>query len=318
MKQVLITGATGFAGGYLAEHLLSLGSYRITGVYRSDASRDSSSVKDRIAWYQADLTHQEEVASLVSDVTPDIIVHLAAQAEVGESFKQPLLTLHTNIDSQLFLFEAVKQSGLKNVRILSVLSADIYGYIEPEDLPIDEVTPFRPGNPYAVSKVACDSLSYQYWKSSGLAIIRARPFTHIGPRQKTGFVTSDFARQIALIEKGQQEKSMLVGNLDARRDFTDVRDVVRAYALLMESGEAGEAYNIGSGTDHAISEVLEYLRSRSITQFDIVTDPSKMRPSDIPRLVCDHTKLTRQTGWEPQIGFTQSLDDILDYWRSVI
>jgi GDP-4-dehydro-6-deoxy-D-mannose reductase len=318
MKKVLITGASGFAGGYLAQHLLDLGGYEIFGTYRSDSSKDASPVKDKITFLQADTQDKEQLKKVLSEVQPEGIFHLAAQAAIGESIKNPLQTLHNNIDSELLLFEALKELEMKNTRVLIVLSADVYGYVQPEDLPIDENTPFRPGNPYAVSKVACDFLAYQYWRSYKLPIIRVRPFTHMGPGQKTGFVTSDFAKQIAEIEKGKQEPVVKVGNLDAKRDFTDVRDIVRAYTMVMEKGEVGEVYNIGSGASHKIEEVLTFFMDHAKVQVTKETDPTRLRPSDIPDFIADYSKLHNLTGWKPEIPFETSLQDILEYWRSLI
>jgi GDP-4-dehydro-6-deoxy-D-mannose reductase len=318
MKKVLITGASGFVGGYLAEHLLTLNKYDIYGTYRSEASKEASSVKDTITFLQVDLQDKEQLKKVLSEVKPDGIFHLAAQAAIGESIKNPLQTLHNNIDSELLLFESLRELQMIQTKVLIVLSADVYGYVQPEDLPIDEDTPFRPGNPYAVSKVACDFLAYQYGRSYKMPIVRVRPFTHIGPGQKTGFVTSDFAKQIAEIEKGSQEPIIRVGNLDAKRDFTDVRDVVRAYALLMEKGESGEVYNIGSGVSHKVEEILQYFMENAKVKITKETDPNKLRPSDIPDFVADYSKLQKLTGWKPEVPFEKSLKDILEYWRKTV
>jgi|SRR5579885_74641 len=318
MKRVLITGASGFVGGYLAQHLLQLGGYEIYGTYRNESSKDASAVKDKITFLQADLQDKEQLKKVLSDIKPEGIFHLAAQAAIGESIKNPLQTLHNNIDAELLLFEVLRDLQMTQTKVLIVLSADVYGYVQPEDLPIDENTPFRPGNPYAVSKVACDFLAYQYWRSYKLPIVRVRPFTHIGPGQKTGFVTSDFAKQIAEIEKGKQEPIIRVGNLDAKRDFTDVRDIVRAYALLMEKGETGDVYNIGSGVSHKIEEVLMYFVDHAKVKVSKETDPNKLRPSDIPDFVADYSKLNKLTGWKPEIPFATSLQEILEYWRKTV
>ncbi len=318
MKKILITGATGFVGEYLAEYLISLYTYEIYGTYRSESAKNVSSINGKINFVQVDLTDRDQVKKALVKIQPDGIFHLAAQAVIGESIARPLETLHTNIDGELLLFETLRELQMTNTRVMSVLSADVYGYVKPSDLPIDEDTPFRPGNPYAVSKVACDALAYQYFRSYKLPIIRVRPFTHIGSRQKPGFVTVDFAKQIAEIEKGQQASIMKVGNLDAKRDFTDVRDVVRAYALLMEKGEPGEVYNIGSGVSHEIKEVLDFFIAHANVQITSETDPARLRPSDIPDFVCDATKLYNLTGWKPEISFETSLQDILDYWRTQV
>jgi GDP-4-dehydro-6-deoxy-D-mannose reductase len=317
-KKVLITGATGFVGGHLISHLLSLQKYEIYGTYRSDASLESSPLKDKIKFVKGDLSDREQFKKILSDVKPDYVFHLAAQAAIQESINNPLETLHNNIDSQLFLLEGLRELNMLDTKLMIVLSADVYGYVLPEDLPIDENTPFRPGNPYAVSKIACDFLAYQYFRSYKLPIVRVRTFTHIGPGQKTGFVTSDFAKQIAEIEKLKLEPVIRVGNLDAKRDFTDVRDIVKAYALLLEKGEAGEVYNIGSGKSHKISEVLEFFLSKAKVAIKSETDPNKLRPSDIPDFVADYSKMQKLTGWEPEITFEKSLEDILESWRKQV
>lgn len=318
MKKILITGATGFAGGYLISHLLSLGGYEIYGTYRNEQSLEKFLLKDKIKLVKADLSDREQAKKVLLEVRPDAIFHLAAQAAIQESIKNPLETLHNNIDSELFLFEGLRELQMTNTKVMIVLSADVYGYVLPQDLPIDENVPFRPGNPYAVSKIACDYLAYQYWRSYKLPIVRLRPFTQIGPGQKTGFVTSDFAKQIAEIEKNKQEPVMKVGNLEAKRDFTDVRDMVRAYATLLEKGEPGEVYNIGSGKSHKIKEILDFFLSKSKVAIKSETDPDKLRPSDTPDFVADSSKMQKLTGWKTEISFEKSLEDILNYWREQI
>lgn len=318
MKKVLITGATGFVGGHLAEYLVKMGVYEIYGTYRSEESKQNSLVKDAITFIQADMQNPEDIKRVLLEAKPEGIFHLAAQAAIGESIKNPLDTLHTNIDGELLLFEALRSLQMMTTKVLIVLSADVYGYVQPEDLPIDEATLFRPGNPYAVSKIACDYLAYQYWRSYQLPIVRVRPFTHIGPRQKTGFVTSDFAKQIAEIEKGKQEPVIRVGNLDAKRDFTDVRDIVRAYVVLLDKGEAGDVYNVGTGVSHQIQEILDYFVTHAKIAITKETDPSKLRPSDIPDFICDSSKMRALTEWKPEIPFETSLQDILEYWRGIV
>ncbi|MGD2206193.1 MAG: GDP-mannose 4,6-dehydratase, partial [Anaerolineae bacterium] len=185
----------------------------------------------------------------------------------------------------------------------------------PEDLPIDEDTPLRPVNAYATSKVTQDMLGLQYHLTHKLHTIRVRSFNHIGPRQRVGFVASDFASQIAAVELGLQEPILDVGNLEARRDFSDVRDVVRAYVMLITHGEPGQVYNVGSGESHAIQELLDDLLMMSQTHITLRQDPARMRPSDVPEMICDATRLQACTGWQATIPFEQSLRDILEYWR---
>jgi GDP-4-dehydro-6-deoxy-D-mannose reductase len=199
-----------------------------------------------------------------------------------------------------------------------VASAEVYGSVTKEDLPMGEDTPLNPTNPYAVSKLAQDFLGLQYFLSYGIKTIRVRPFNHVGPRQAPNFVISSFAQKIAEIEKGKREPILPVGNLEAKRDFTDVRDMVKAYSLIMEKGEFGEVYNIGSGRSYKISEILEMLLSFSSVKITVEIDKSLFRPIDDPELVCDSTKINKTTGWKAEIPLEETLKDTLDYWRNII
>ncbi len=317
MKKVLITGASGFAGHHLIEHLLSREKFEITGTYHSEESFNNSPLKEKIHWIKADLTDAENALNLITQTSPDYIFHLAAASEPSKSFKDPAFTFQSNVISQINLLEAVYENKLKS-RLLIISSSEIYGLVKPEQLPIDEYTPLNPSSPYAVSKIAQDYLGLQYFNSYKLECIRARPFNHIGPYQRTNFVVADFAKQIAEIEKGKKEPTMMVGNLNAKRDFTDVRDMIKAYCLLIEKGTPGEVYNIGSGASHSIKEILDTLLSFSSKQISVITDPQKFRPADAPDIVCDNKKLIKLTGWQPQIPLTKTLQNTLDYWRSIV
>jgi GDP-4-dehydro-6-deoxy-D-mannose reductase len=264
----------------------------------------------------ADLRDPQATRVLIETVRPDRIYHLAGQAHVGESWNNPWETIETNLRAQVNLLDAVVVAGLRP-RVLVVGSADEYGPVAPEDLPLDENRPLRPDSPYSVSKVGQDMLGIQYFLSYELPIVRVRPFNHLGPRQSRRFVAASFAAQIAAIEAGRQPPLLKVGNLTARRDFTDVRDVVRAYALVLEQGEAGEVYNIGSGQSRPIAELLDTLLSLSPAKIEIEADPRRLRPSDLPDLVCDASRLRARTGWAPQIGWRQTLEDLLDYERAL-
>lgn len=314
MKKILITGATGFAGGHLIDHLLSLGDYEIYGTSRSE----HASVKEQVHFLKVDLENKDEVKKLLSDIQPEEIYHLAAQANVPQSIKDPQGTFHTNIDSQLNIFDSLRELQLTSTKLLLISSGEVYGYVQPEDLPISENTQHRPANPYAVSKIAQDYLGFQYHLSYKMPIIRVRPFNHAGPGQAPAFVMADFAKQVADIEKGRQEPLMRVGNMLAKRDFTDVRDMVRLYPLLLEKGTPGDVYNAGSGISHSAQEILDLLFSYSSVKIQVESDPAKMRPSDIPEIVADSTKVTRVTGWKPEISFEQTVKDTLDYWRAKI
>jgi GDP-4-dehydro-6-deoxy-D-mannose reductase len=262
----------------------------------------------------ADLRDPLAVHQVVEQCRPDYIYHLAGQAFVGDSWSHPWDTLETNLRAQVNLLEAVVASGLRP-RILVVGSADEYGRTLLADGLIDESFPLQPDSPYGVSKVGQDLLGLQYFLSYQLPIIRVRPFNHIGPRQSVKFVAADFASQIAAIEAGHQPAVIRVGNLAAGRDFTDVRDTVRAYALLLERGEPGEVYNIGTGVSHRIQDLLEVLLSLGRVPIQVEPDAARLRPNDLPNLVCDAGRLRRRTGWEPRFTFESSLRDLLDYER---
>lgn len=313
MKKILITGATGFVGHHLTTHLLSQDTIELFGTTRSEDSTSSQIVLKKV-----DLQKREEVHQLLKDIQPNEIYHLAAQSNVPKSFQDPINTFHTNIDSQINLFESLRDLSLTETKILLVSSAEVYGHIQTEDVPVDEETPTRPANPYAVSKLAQDYLGFQYALAYNLPIIRVRPFNHIGPGQSPGFVLSDFASQIAAIEKGNQSPIIRVGNLEARRDFTDVRDMVKLYPLLLNKGEWGAVYNAGAGISHSAQEILDILLSLTSTSIHVEQDPSRMRPSDVPNIVADISKVSTLTGWAPEIPFEQTVKDTLDYFRNVV
>lgn len=312
--KALITGISGFVGTHLTQYLLEHTDWQIAGTVFGPYG----SIKpwwDRLEIYPAELSQLEVVVFILEQVQPDLVFHLAAQPMVSLSHRDPWGTLENNIRMQLNILQALVELNMPDTRVLVVSSSEVYGPVTPEELPIRETHPFRPANPYAVSKIAQDMLGLQYHLTHGVQAIRARPFNHIGPGQRPGFVVPDFAQQIAAIEAGQLPPVMHVGNLAARRDFTDVRDVVRAYQLLITQGIPGEVYNVGSGQSHAIQEVLDTLLSMSQVEISIEPDPARMRPSDVPDVICDASRLHRQTGWQPTIPFEQSLAVVLDYWR---
>jgi GDP-4-dehydro-6-deoxy-D-mannose reductase len=315
----LITGVGGFAGSHLADHLLAgpnAGGAAAPEVWGCDLSSTRRPFHPPdLQLLAADLCQPEAARHVIETARPDAVFHLAGQAFVGDSWADPWKTLETNLRAQVNLLEAVMASGLRP-RVLVVGSADEYGPVTPEELPLAETHELRPDSPYSVSKVGQDLLGLQYFLSYRLPVIRVRPFNHIGPRQNPRFVAPAFASQIAAIEAGQQPPVLKVGNLSARRDFTDVRDVVRAYALLVERGEAGEVYNIGSGRSRPITDLLEGLLSLATVDIRVEPDDSRMRVADVPDLVCDATRLAARTGWQPRIPLEQTLSDLPNYERA--
>jgi GDP-4-dehydro-6-deoxy-D-mannose reductase len=317
--KILITGASGFVGSHLAEYLASRSDNVIFGTtFSKGSSRNLDKVKAKINLLEADLSKEEQVLNFVREIKPDVIYHLAALTSVTESFSSPKETILNNISGQINILEAMRKNDLLKTKALVVSTAEVYGTVKKEDLPIDEETPLNPTNPYAVSKLTQDFLGRQYFLAYGLKTIRVRPFNHVGPRQSPSFVVAAFAQKIAEIEKGKREPVLPVGNLEAKRDFTDVRDVIRAYDLLIDKGEVGNVYNIGSGISHKISEVLDMLLSLAKVKIEIKSDRSLFRPIDDPDLVCDPTKIQKLTGWKPEIPLRKTLEDTLDYWRNII
>jgi GDP-4-dehydro-6-deoxy-D-mannose reductase len=318
MKKVLITGITGFVGSHLAAHLLSKKAYEVIGTYRSESGLSAiDAIKDKIRLRKLDLNDNTEVCELILSEKPDQIYHLAASASPAKSFADPVKTLTNNFISEFSILEVIRKHRLQT-RVLIISTGDVYGMVTPLDIPVDEQTPLRPVTPYAVSKIAQDFLSLQYHLAYDIDTVRLRPYNHIGPGQKEGYVVADFAKQIAEIEKGKKEPVLSVGNLEAKRDFTDVRDVIRAYELALQKGEAGEVYNIGSGKSRKIRDVLDNLLSFSTKKITIKVDKNKFRPTDVPEIVCDFRKFHALTGWQPVIPFEKTLEDIVDYWRSVV
>lgn len=313
-ERAFITGAGGFVGKHLLTYLAQNTDWELHG--NAHTHPDGLEFPS-LYWHSCDLTSREQVGDLLAEIQPAFIFHLAAQSNVQRAFADPEATLINNTVSQLNLLEALRNAA-PMCRIMIACSSEQYGLVRPEDIPINESTPFRPNNPYAVSKIAQDALALQYFLSYKQPTIRVRAFNHIGPGQSDAFVTAAFAKQVALIEAGKQEPVISVGNLDAERDFSDVRDMVRAYHLAITHGEPGDVYNIGSGVSHTIQWVLDSLVSMSTVKVEVKQDPARMRPSDIPIMVCDPTKFQTRTGWHTQVPIEQTLRDILDYWRKEV
>lgn len=313
--RVLITGITGFAGSHLAEYCLARGDVEVFGTARWRSRMDNvQQIVDQITLIDCDLKDSVAVRHCLSEVRPDHIFHLAAQSFVPTSWKAPVETMTTNVVGQINIFEAMRELRLES-RVQLACSSEEYGMVYEDEIPIKESNPLRPLSPYGVSKVAQDLLGYQYHESYGLFTVRTRGFNHTGPRRGDVFVSSNFSRQIAMIEKGKQEPVVKVGNLEARRDFTDVRDMIRGYWMALESGEPGEAYNIGSGKDITIQSMLDILLSFSTIDIEVRQDPDRMRPSDVLVLRADNTKFCTLTGWKPEIPLEKTLEDLLNYWR---
>lgn len=344
--RVLITGVTGFVGSHLAEYLLTLDGVEVFGLYRWRSRMENlqdlfrAGKLNPIPEESTSLTTPERVAQLVAEradpeklnivegdmldpfsmykvmagLKPDRIFHLAAQSWVPGSQTAPALTLQTNIMGQLNIFEGVRQAGI-SPQIQIAGSSEEYGLVKPEETPIKESNPLRPLSPYGVSKVAQEMLAYQYHQSFGLPTVVTRGFNHTGPRRGQLFVTSGRAKQIAEIELGLRPPVLHVGDQTSRRDWTDVRDMVRAYWLVLERGRPGEAYNVGCGVARSVGEMQDILLGMTKAKISIEVDPARLRPSDVTLLVGDASKLHADTGWEPHIPFEQTMLDLLNYWR---
>jgi len=317
MEKVLISGISGFVGSHLAEYLLDEG-LDVHGTIRWRSRLDNiQHIQNKLELIDTDIRDAHSVKKTINDVEPDYIFHLAAQSFVPTSWKSPSETLETNIIGALNLFEAIRTSNV-DPKIQIAGSSEEYGLIYPDELPIKETNPLRPLSPYGVSKVAMDLLGYQYHQSYGLKIVRTRAFNHTGPRRGEVFVCSDFAKQIAEIEAGKRNPVIHVGNLDAQRDFSDVRDIVRAYWLSLQKCDFGEVYNICSEKPRTIQSVLDLLLGKSKVKIEVKQDPNKMRPSDVEILHGDCAKFKEKTGWKPTIPFEQTMEDLLEYWRRLV
>lgn len=314
-KKTLITGVTGFAGSHLADLLLAKG-FDVYATIRPSRSKTDNidHIMSKLTLFDADLLDSHSLSTVLSKVKPDYIFHLAAQAFVPSSWSSPATTMEANVTGTIHLFEAIRRAGIDPI-VQIACSSEEYGLVHKNETPIKETNPLRPLSPYAVSKIAMDFLGYQYFKSYNIKIIRTRGFNHTGPRQADVYVCSTFAKQIARIEKGKNEPVIKVGNLESFRDFTDVRDMVKAYLLAVEKGEPGEVYNISSEETWKIKDVLNTLVSKAKVKIKIEQDPLRMRPSDVELLLGDSSRFRKVTGWKNEIPFERTLSDLLDYWR---
>ena len=297
-RLALVTGALGFVGRHLVEHLRAHGDE----VVECDRSADG-----------LDITDADAVRRRFATVRPDVVYHLAGWADVGGSWQAPVEAFRVNAEGTLNVLSAALEAGVE--RVLAVSSADVYGIVSPDELPLTEDSPLRPASPYAASKVAADYLGLQAWLGRGLPVLRVRAFNHLGPGQTDRFVAPALASRIARAEVDGGDV-LTVGDLSARRDFTDVRDVVRAYRLLVEQGAPGEVYNVCSGADLAVQDLADRLVAQARVPLRLEVDPSLLRPVELPVLRGSHDRLTAATGWEPEIPIDRTLRDLLEDWRA--
>lgn len=309
MSKGLAIGAAGFVGSYLIEEMHACG----MDVYATKLPHEQlDHIHAKV--YDLDILDKEAIVTLLLEIRPDYIFHLAAQSSVGLSWKNPGLTVDVNIKGSINVMDAVRELYYKP-RVLLVGSGEEYGHIKPGETPIKEDNLLRPGNIYAATKACQNMIGSIYAQAYDMQLMMVRSFNHIGPGQAPMFVVSDFCKQVAEIEKGLREPVMHVGNLAAKRDFTDVRDVVKAYVKLVQQGAPGETYNMGSGHAVEIRKVLDMIISMSEKEIRVETDPNKIRPVDVPIIEADITKLNELTGWKPQIALEQTIRETLDYWR---
>jgi GDP-4-dehydro-6-deoxy-D-mannose reductase len=343
--RVLITGVTGMAGSHLAEYILKLPDVQVYGTYRWRSPMDNlseltaagrvnriasggnvrsagelsetvkrDSVAGSLNLILADLTDASSIRRLIAGVRPDRIFHLAAQTFVPASWNAPAETMNLNVIGQVNLFESIREAEIRPL-VHVAGSSEEYGLVYPNEVPMSESNPLRPLSPYAVSKVAQEMLAWQYWQSYGLQTIVTRGFNHTGPRRGENFVTSSYALQIAQIERGLRPPIVDVGDVESKRDWSDVRDIVRGYWLALERGRPGEVYNIGSGVCLSAREMLDVLLRHTDRKVEVRIDSSRLRPSDVKILWADASKIERETGWRPEIPFETTMRDLLEYWR---
>ena len=303
--RALITGSRGFVGGYLRRELEEHG-YTVFGL---DIAADEQTIA-------GDITNPQQLSEILRAVQPDVVFHLAGQANVALSWQIPQKTFALNAVGLINLLEALRREK-PDARVVGIGSSDQYGNLGELGRNVTEETPMKPQSPYAVSKKAQEDIAAVYARAYGMQICMTRSFNHAGAGQKRGFLIPDFASGIAQVECGKAE-FLPVGNLSAKRDFTHVKDVVRAYRLLAERGKSGEVYNIGSQIVYSAQEILDRLCALTIREIPVRQDPAKMRPSDTPVICCDHGKLTRDTGWLPEIPMDEILCEVLDEWRKII
>jgi GDP-4-dehydro-6-deoxy-D-mannose reductase len=308
--KALIIGGAGFVGTYLIEELNGAGYDVHATCLPHEIIRT-----EKCTSHHLDILNENNVSEILESIEPDVILHLAAQSSVKISWEKPALTADINVRGTINVLEAIRKHNEKNVRILLIGSGEEYGFIRDGACPIKETEPLNPGNIYAATKVCQGMIGEIYSRAYKMDIIMVRAFNHSGPRQLPDFVISDFCHQIASIERKTQKPEMLVGNLSARRDFTDVRDVVRAYRLLIEKGVSGETYNVGRGKAVPIQTILDTAIGMSECAITVKNDPKKMRASDIPVIEPDVSKIFADTGWKAEISMEKTIEDTLNFWR---
>jgi GDP-4-dehydro-6-deoxy-D-mannose reductase len=311
---VLITGIDGFVGSHLAEEVLTHPSVRLFGlVEKRGRTWNLATVADRIQFHECDITNAGAIREVIQSIKPDQIYHLAGQAFVPFSIKNPSETFRVNIEGGLNLLEAIR-FHVPSCAVLIVSSGEVYGAVKAENLPITELCPFAPGNPYAASKACIDLIAQQYKRSYSVQVVVVRPFNHIGPRQSEQFVASAFAKQIAEIKLGRLEPRLHVGNLAPKRDFTDVKDIVRAYHTLLSKPVQDTVFNICSGNAVSVRDILDMLCDIAGVTVEIVPDPERMRNNEVPLVVGSAEQLHRVTGWEPKIPLRETLQSLMQFW----
>ncbi len=313
MKKALIIGGAGFVGKYLADYLRDGCGYQVYSTKMKQETIEGAAYEV----IDMNLLVKEEVERVIRTCEPDYIFHLAAQSSVAVSWSNPQLTVDVNIKGTLNLLDVLKETEYKG-RVLLIGSGEEYGRIQPDQVPITEDTVLRPGNIYAATKSCQNMLGSIYADAYGLNLVMVRAFNHVGPKQSTQFVVSDFCKQVVEVEKGLREPVIHVGNLKAKRDFTDVRDVVAAYECLVRQGKGGETYNVGAGTAYSIEEILNQIIELSGRAIEVQVEKERLRPIDVPIIVADITKITEHTDWQKKISLRQTLSDTLEYWRACL
>lgn len=308
--KALIIGGAGFVGGYLIRELKSCG-------WEVHATRlPNEELTEKCGGHTLNILEKDSIKPLFDEIMPDVVYHLAAQSSVSVSWKKPQLTAEINVIGTINVLEAMREAKKPDMRLILIGSGEEYGFIRPDACPISENESLNPGNIYAATKACQGMLGEIYARAYKKDIINVRAFNHSGPGQLSIFVISDFCRQIAEIESGERPPEISVGNLSAQRDFTDVRDIVRAYRLLAEKGESGKTYNIGRGKAVPIQYILDTAMSLAKVPIEVRQDPSRMRASDIPVIEPDVSRIFSDTGWKAEVSIEKTIEDTLDYWRN--